>query len=434
MNICRPLFLGVLLLIGTVIFTSWIAFNGNQDSNSNFKKKIYGVILLSSKVPHIIKYSFKEIFSADGFLDFSSNMLRTDSFDNERFPCEEDKGYLLISGIDPSKKRANIRLLRLSDGMVVQSWSPDLRRLYSSQDTMFSIKDLQIMNPFLMSNGEIIAHANGHIFKININSKIEWVVYGKAHHSLDVDIEGNIWALTKDNNYLKEQLLNDDFDDDALLHLDLNGNLVENISFSKILIDNGLIGFLFAQHGMKLQNDIVHLNSISIARTNSKYWKKADLLISSRHLNTIFLYRPSTKKIIWYKTGPWLNQHSANFVNDHEISIYGNNVVVIEGNKSFFINGTNKAYIFDFKKNSSTVIYPDLFSKLGIQSVTQGSLKILKDGSIFIEDTEKNRHIRGYENGGFCMRYNKYDAKRSGAVSWGSYFDYNPLPKHNHSD
>ena len=42
---------------------------------------------------------------------------------------------------------------------------------------------------------------------------------------------------------------------------------------------------------------------------------KNDLVISLRNLSTILVYRPSTK-IKWLKTGPWINNHDAQYLGD----------------------------------------------------------------------------------------------------------------------
>ena len=57
---------------------------------------------------------------------------------------------------------------------------------------------------------------------------------------------------------------------------------------------------------------------------DDKYVKKGDIAFSSRHLSTVFLYRPD-EKIIWLKSGPWLAQHDIDYLGEGIFSIYGNN-------------------------------------------------------------------------------------------------------------
>ena len=61
----------------------------------------------------------------------------------------------------------------------------------------------------------------------------------------------------------------------------------------------------------------------------------------------ILLYRPSTNKIIWKKTGPFFHQHDVNILDNHRISVFNNN------SKDFvddnIVDGHNEVIIYDFK-------------------------------------------------------------------------------------
>src|SRR5690606_15593821 len=124
-------------------------------------------------------------------------------------------------------------------------------------------------------------------------------------------------------------------------------------SINEMLYENGYRGLLFGVG--PLESDPVHLNDVQPALTSGPYWEKGDLLISLRNKSTVILFRPSTNKILWLRTGPWLYQHDADFIDDTRISIFGNNVI---RNADFdFIDKHNEQYVYDFKNDSLSTPY-----------------------------------------------------------------------------
>ena len=137
--------------------------------------------------------------------------------------------------------------------------------------------------------------------------------------------------------------------------------------------------------------DPLHLNEIQPVFYDSKYWKKNDVFISLRHISLVFLYRPSTNKIIWYKQGPWVFQHDVDIVNDHQIAIFDNNVDdLLNSNKK----GFSETLIYDFEKNKIFSPYKTGYEKNNISTIREGLSEILENGDIFVEETWKGRLLR----------------------------------------
>ena len=84
-------------------------------------------------------------------------------------------------------------------------------------------------------------------------------------------------------------------------------------------------GFTDMNTFTKTGTDPIHLNDIEPALYDSKYWKKGDLFLSSRHQSAIIHYRPEINKVINYLTGPFSQQHDVDIISDEEISIFDNN-------------------------------------------------------------------------------------------------------------
>ena len=349
-----------------------------------------------------------------------------------RFPAPEDKGYLLFSGVDATAKQSVVKLLRIADGVEMARWQPDLSVINDQiTDKKWVPKGswviLRPTHPILLKDGDIIFNAGGFaLVKQNrCSAKPVWVVDEIAHHSNELDEHGEtVWSPSISNNGFPENSwLKNYVQDDALGHFSLAGKLLEQRSFSSILIDNGL-GALLMGTGGEAKKDPIHMNQIKVAHSDSRYWQRGDLLISSRHLSTLFLYRPSTNKILWHQTGPWMNQHSVDFVDAQRISVFSNNVVsgVPKKEHAFLTpKDLNRVYVFDFETKQVSQPYEALLAAAKPITLTEGRAQLLPDGGLFIEETNYGRHLRFTKDKLLWSRVNDYDEKRIGMVSWSRY-------------
>lgn len=348
-----------------------------------------------------------------------------------RFPAAEDAGYLLFSGVDPALKRSVVQLIRISDGTPVAHWEPDWTTIYEKITPKMYVSvgspiAAQASHPLLLADGDIIFNVNMTAVRLTpCNSRPVWVLDEVVHHSLELDASGaGIWAPSYSHEgYADTPWLQNRIRDDALAHISTDGRMLENRSFTRILRDNGLQAMLLGRFGQTFNKDPIHINHIRVASRNTKYWQKDDLLISARNLSTLFLYRPSTNKIIWYQTGPWMNQHSVDFVDDHQISVLDNNVVFLEPKEHAFLSpdDINHVILYDFDTKRTSQPFEELLKKARPVTISEGVARVLPDGGLFFEETNYGRHLRFTRDHLLWSRVNDYDDQRIGAVSWSRY-------------
>ncbi|GAC1304730.1 MAG: hypothetical protein NVSMB24_12610 [Mucilaginibacter sp.] len=160
----------------------------------------------------------------------------------------------------------------------------------------------------------------------------------------------------------------------------------------------------------------------------SKYWKKGDLLVSLKHKSTVFLYRPSTNKILWLKTGPWLSQHDVDFIDSTRIGIFGNNIIRYNWG-DILINGYNEEYIYNFKTGAITTPYTAFLKGAKVSTRGEGRSDILADNNLFIEDTEHNRLLIGNENNVVLQYVASIDKNTVSALAWTRYITQQEFKK-----
>ncbi len=279
--------------------------------------------------------------------------------------------------------------------------------------------NLRLTHPILFNN-DLLTIGDGILYRINPKSQVVWQNDGNFHHSIELDSENALWVCGTLNRSAEGNTFQSNIWDDGIFKIDpKSGKTIFKKSIYEILIANGRKNILF--NSGPLTEDLIHLNDIQPALSTTKYWEKGDLLISMRNRSTIFLYRPSTNKIIWLKTGPWNFQHDCDFIGDTQIGVFGNDVTDLKG-KSILINGHNNQYIYDFESDQVSTPYTKMFQKGKIKTLTEGRSRILQDGQLFVEETNYGRILFGDTNGVKGIYVNRLDKEHIGALGWSRYY------------
>lgn len=339
-----------------------------------------------------------------------------------------DTGYILISCFDKQYNQTTIKLLSLRDGQVKYSWKPDLQILknikrpslkHFSPERLLN-SQFKTIHPILLSDSSIILKGEYGIFRINKNNEIVWGVPTHFHHSTELDANQNLWIPSIYETPKLYNTIYNDLVDDALTCIDLNGTLLFKKSIAQILIDNG---YEYLIHGIgSYEKDALHTNDIEPALYNTKYWKKGDLLVSIKNRSTVLLYRPSNNKIIWLKTGPWMNQHDVNYVGDTAICVFNNNSIKISSAEHKMLHTNNSLVVYSFKTNNTYTPYESVFKTNDIRTPKEGRCKILENGDLFIEESTRGRILRGNNKQLRWVYIEIVDNKHTSIQQWSRYY------------
>ncbi len=225
----------------------------------------------------------------------------------------------------------------------------------------------------------------------------DWLLDRAFHHTVELALdEKSVWTCgVSERAFPEGSFMARTVRDDALVRVSLAGELLEITSVSKILFNNGLENLVLG--GPEFTNDPLHLNQISVARESGPYWQRGDLLLSTRHNNAVFLYRPATGKILWHRELPWRRQHSARFIDDHRISVFGNQTCLCENHtqEGFYSpDGHNRIFSYDFATDATSEPWADLLAKARPRTLSGGLATVLSDGGLFLEESDMCRLLR----------------------------------------
>jgi len=346
-------------------------------------------------------------------------------------PDFQEDGVLLVSSFNPEHDVSVAYLLDIETGKTIHQWIPPLDEIFeqTSYRSDQNTKELYgTQHPFLLENGDIIfTSGEGPLVRINACSELVWTVDRHFHHSIERSHDGYLYvpivlgppgvepSVTREGEILPIR-------DDGFAKVTLDGEIVEEWSVKDLLNRHGYQGLLYGVGPYEV--DRIHLNDVQPILGTDEYVKAGDLILSLRQLSTVLLYRPSTDEIIWLQTGPWLNQHDVDYQGDGVFTIFGNDMVrtaVSKFNmpKDISFRGYNTIWKYDQKdKKVSEYLQMD---HLNIYTPMQGLHRILKNGDIFIEETENNSLYRVSAERKRWSYTNGIGENLVGALHWSRY-------------
>lgn len=347
--------------------------------------------------------------------DFAGFKLRDPSF--------KDSGYLLISRYSKTDKQTIVELFSIADQSVLHTWIPSLEDLFKQTpkhtNSPNNMREYRIYHPLLLKDGSLIFSSHkGPLAKFDSRGKLLWTIDRTFHHSKEIDSNGNIIVpMVLESDSLTSM---NPFRDDGFAVISTDGKIIKEFSMTEILLEND---YRYLLYGIgKFEKDRIHLNDAQPILRNFKDAHVGDVAISMRHLSTVALFRPATRKIIWLKTGPWLNQHDISQLENGSYSIFGNDIVRSELKQHQFINGNNsEIYIYDPISGDITTPFSEMMREQTIASKTEGRLKLFKNGDAFIEETNGNRMLRISKDKVRWEYHNMVTENTAGILGWSRY-------------
>jgi hypothetical protein len=432
------LYFFILLWINFTVLFGWAVLHVSQGGTK--LGKIGTIALTISSYPSMLRDALNEVGGMSQLLDVTplvidSRFPEIDGFKRNNIVqdgAKSDEGYLLLSSFDDVKMQSTVKLIQIANQKELYEWTPNIHQLKENQETEAAFFELhnmkpsryQITHPLLLDDGGIVFNNQGPLFKINACSNLEWTTNGVFHHSNELDSDNAIWvpSVFQETAYDKNKFYR--YRDDAIAKVSLTGELLYKKSVSKILEENGYRTLLYGVG--PYEADTIHLNDIQPAQYSTEYWKKGDLLVSVRNRSTVFIYRPSTEKIIWLMTGPWLNQHDVDFIGQSIISVFDNNMIRTKAEN--LVDGHNKIFVVDIADGSVSDTYTTALENLDVRTRTAGRQEILDNGDLFIEETNHGRILRISSDNELLWEFvNKSGKGKAGILNWSRYLTENQV-------
>ena len=391
-----PVFVVLFLsFIGAIGFGGLLKYHYAGGERFQFLQNIAVTIV---EVPYKIRFVIK-----NKTINFNKLPYLYKNKDKERFKQfigNERNALLVLPRYEHSLGRSVVDIIDLNDFEVIHTYKHDIREMNSKVKNIdkfprinvdHSPRRFRYDHPIVLDDGSLISFSkNQPIFKIDFCSKLEWINDEEMfHHGQNLDRNGDIWVIARidpQSRYVSRYYY-DEYWDDAIVKIDVNGNILYKKSVTEILIENDVVleTFVFNNYFSK-QYDPIHLNDIEPAFQNTEYWKKDDLFLSIRDQNAIVHYRPSTNKVLNVITGPFIGQHDVDIISDKEISIFNNNQFIKD-------NKYSEVLVYNFETKTFKKIFNDQLQKNNFKTETNGLSEIFRDGALMVEESIHGRII-----------------------------------------
>lgn len=349
-------------------------------------------------------------------------------------PGFHDTGYLLISRFSKKHDQVIVELFSIAEGKVLHTWVPPLTEIFkrspefsgtSNSNNTNTRKRYRAQHPLLLKDGGIVfTSGDGPMVRIDACGHLVWIINRRFHHSIELDHLGNIVSPIVMKKQNSDTVL--PYRDDGIAIVSLDGHIINEYSITDILLKNGYRSLIYGIG--KFENDRLHLNDVQPILRNSGSASIGDIALSMRHLSTVALFKPKSGKIVWLKTGPWLNQHDINQLEDGRFSIFSNNIVRLEnGNTLFAEDSMSHVYVFNPLNNNIAQPYFDEMAEMQIATPTNGRSKILSNGDVYIEESDRCRLVRISQSKARWEYVNSESPKTMGLVHWSRYISGHEL-------
>lgn len=382
--------------------------------------------LVISEIPVNIKKIYN--LSKDPGDAMRANDLHKDKNKYKKYFSNVRNELLILSRFDGDSSKSSIEIIDLNNFKVIHKYNPNfellIKKAYeNNKDEFFRIKinanekRFIFYHPYVDRDGNLISHAEeGPMFKLDLCSNISWIISDERyHHSVEKDHEGNFWtpsylepySKTMQNYRGRTGLL-----DDAINKISSDGEILYRKSVFDILMEGNIVKY----NQIYIDNDPFHLNDIQPVLEDGDYWKRGDLFLSLRNINTVILYRPSENKVLKVITGPFYMQHDVDIISDNEISIFNNNYLFTKDGPK---NENIEILIYSFKTNTFRKSFENSINNISVKTEAGGLSDFLNDGSIFIEEQAKGRLLLIDKNGELEWEYvNKSNDDKVYQLNW----------------
>ena len=204
--------------------------------------------------------------------------------------------------------------------------------------------------------------------------------------------------------------------EDAVAVVSLDGELLEEYPLYGLL---GGARYRALVHGVgALEEDRFHLNDVQpVFAPGLEHLA----LLSIRNLSTIAALNLNTWQIEWSQTGPWLNQHDVNRLPDGRVSVFGNELVRETG--VLLGDGHSEFYIFDPANGAVSTPFTEVLSAVDMRTPYEGRARLLENGDLFIEETNRDRLLRVSPSAVRWEYVNGLTDTTSGALHWSRYIE-----------
>ncbi|MBD3368270.1 MAG: hypothetical protein GF405_08915, partial [Candidatus Eisenbacteria bacterium] len=178
----------------------------------------------------------------------------------------------------------------------------------------------------LFPNGDLLAIFNWiGLVKLDRDSNLLWSYRGGCGNDLFVDDDGDIYVIGNEIKRIPRIHPRRETLENFLVVLSHEGEVLKRVSLLEAFERSAYAPVL---DGMPDGGDILHTNTVEVLdgrlAGRSPAFKKGNVLLSMRNLNTIAVLDPDAGKIVWALSGRWREQHEPTVLDNGNVLLFNN--------------------------------------------------------------------------------------------------------------
>ena len=235
------------------------------------------------------------------------------------------------------------------DGTLLHVWNIDWFKIWPDATHLpkaFKPKNspgTHLHGAVIMENGDLVFNFDHlGLVRLGLRGEVVWRLPYQTHHSVHRQGDGNLWVCGQkqhDKPDARFPNLIPPFTEHTVLEVTPDGAIANEWSVPELLQENGYTGLLyigpFKNDSTKEKGDVLHMNDAEPFPDTMEeaYFKKGDVLVSLRNINTVFTFNRHTRKITFICTGTFVWQHDPDFIDGNRFSVFDNNKTALSGQK-----------------------------------------------------------------------------------------------------
>ena len=340
-----------------------------------------------------------------------------------------NQGFVLLSGF--FKDGNELRLIR-RNGEIVARWPvsfsalfPDTSHLENPPVTDWNI---DLHGARILPDGAVVFNFEyGGMVKLDRCGHVVWTVNRPTHHAIEIAEDGGYWVPGRRYH---EPGTSDEFppfsppySEDTLLKVSAHGHIESELSVPGLFYANDLESVLTSTGESihprdKWDEELVHLNQVSelksVISEDFPMFDTGDLLLSFRELNLLMVVAPDSRKIKWWKIGPWVRQHDPEFIPGGKIVLFNNNIYRSAFGSSWGVSNINIPRVsnilwYNIDSDTSGILFGGTTGQ-ELLSVERGKVQRTANDGYLITEFEGGRVLEIDRTGEIVWEYiNRYD-------------------------
>lgn len=213
------------------------------------------------------------------------------------------------------------------DGKVVKTWSVDPEKAFAGPIEKHHSHEHFMRDASLMPDGGIVAMFDQiGLVRLDSDSHLLWAWRAPVHHDLVIDDTGTIWTLLHEKHPVRGMHHEEPVLVDYLVELSSQGQVLRRVSLAECFQRSRFSPLL--SNAPPDKEDVFHSNSVAVLdgslASRSAAFRRGNLLVSIKALNTIAVVDPDAAQVVWALTGQWYGQHSASLLPSGHLLLFDN--------------------------------------------------------------------------------------------------------------